>query len=132
VGWIHRLRKCVCKTFDKHRLTFETRPVNPPEKFGGQPAEEAHKVSSPAKVSQHTISSEPAVKSWMDEIDERIRLKAGNVLTEPKPSASIQQPADMKPQQNTEPKPSNPSESKFGTGISEAEIDKIMTQFEKR
>ncbi|MGD0038293.1 MAG: aldehyde dehydrogenase family protein [Bacteroidota bacterium] len=114
------------------RLTFETRPINPPEKFGGQPAEEVHKTPAPLKVSQHIPASEPAVRSWMDEIDERIRLKAGNILTEPKPSINIQQPAEIKPPQKIESKPLKPSESKFGTGISEAEIDKIMTQFEKR
>ncbi|MGD1044516.1 MAG: aldehyde dehydrogenase family protein [Bacteroidota bacterium] len=113
------------------RLTFETHPINPPEKFGGQPAEEVHKASAPAKIFQ-SFTSEHPVKSWMDEIDERIRLKAGNVLTETKPLASNQQLADIKPQQKIESKTSKPSESKFGTGISEAEIDKIMTEFEKR
>jgi acetaldehyde dehydrogenase (acetylating) len=114
------------------RLAFETHPINPPEKFGGQPAEELYKAPTLLKVSQHAPTSRPAVKSWMDEIDERIRLKAGNVLTEPKPSTSIQQPAEVKPQQKIESKPLKPSESKFGTGISEAEIDKIMIEFEKR
>jgi len=114
------------------RLTFETRPVNPPEKFGGQPAEEVHKAPTPAKVSRIASSSEHPAKSWMDEIDERIRLKAGNVLTEPKLSASIQQPEEIKLQHKIESKPSKPSESKFGTGISEAEVDKIMAEFEKR
>ncbi len=114
------------------RLTFETRPVNQPEKFGGQPAEELHKAPAPLKVSQHAPTSGPAAKSWMDEIDERIRLKAGNVLAEPKASTNIQQPIDVKPQQKIESKPSKPSESKFGTGISEAEVEKIMMEFEKR
>ncbi len=113
------------------RLAFETHPINPPEKFGGQPAEEVRKAPVPAKVSRIASSEHPA-KSWMDEIDERIRLKAGNVLTEPKPSISIPQPAEIKPLQKIESKPSKPSESKFGTGISEAEIDKIMIEFEKR
>ena len=106
------------------RLTFETHPINPPEKFGGQPAEELHKASTPANVSQSSTSEHP-VKSWMDEID-------GNVLTELKPSVSNQPTADIKPPQKVESTPSKPSESKFGTGISEDEIDKIMTQFEKR
>ena len=113
------------------RLTFETHPINPPEKFGGQPAEEVRNASSPAKVSQSSTSEHP-VKSWMDEIDERIRLKAGNILTESKPSTSIPQAADIKPSQKVESTPLKPSEPKFGTGISETEIYKIMTEFEKR
>jgi acetaldehyde dehydrogenase (acetylating) len=115
------------------RLTFETRPVNPPEKFGGQPAEEVRKVSSPAKVS-HSSTSEHPVKSWMDEIDERIRLKAGNVIEKPITETRIQKTEEIvKPSsalvESTKPVESTP---KYGTGISESEIDRIMKEFEKR
>ena len=116
------------------RLTFETRPINPPEKFGGQPAAETHKDQSTAKAHQNVTSPEHAGKSWMDEIDERIRLKAGNVIEKPKTESrkqkieeivkpSVSQVDSVKP---VEIKP------KYGTGISETDIDRIMKEFEKR
>jgi acetaldehyde dehydrogenase (acetylating) len=116
------------------RLTFETRPINLPEKFGGQPAEEAHKAPTPAKASRYASSPEHQVKSWMDEIDERIRLKAGNVIEKPTIEARIQKQEEIiKPPiahvESTKPAESTP---KYGTGISESDIDRLMKEFQKR
>ncbi len=65
----------------------------------------------------------------MDEIDERIRLKAGNVLPENKPARTGNEPPMEKQSSPAELPPQKPAEPKFGTGISEAEIDRIMKDF---
>jgi acetaldehyde dehydrogenase (acetylating) len=116
------------------RLAFETHPLNPPEKFGGQPAESVHKTSSPAKTLQNASSAEHPSKSWMDEIDERIRLKAGNVIEKQATENRIQKKEEItKPAQSPveSEKPIEPT-PKYGTGISESDIDRIMNEFEKR
>jgi len=115
------------------RLAFETRPLNPPEKFGGQPAA-ALKPSSSAKKSPSAASSKNSGHSWLDEIDERIRLKAGNVLEqqvkEKKPQKAEEVKTPSLPQ--TEPVKSVETNPKYGTGISESDIDRIMREFQKR
>jgi acetaldehyde dehydrogenase (acetylating) len=116
--------------FNVKRLAFETRPINPPE---GDPAPEqpAPSKRAPEPVQHETAAYKPAVshnaptpipkpvavKSWIDEIDERIRLKAGNVPAQPRKEAA----------QNPEPK-SGP----LGTGISEEDVDRIIKDFSKR
>jgi len=115
------------------RLTFETRPVNPPEKFGGQSTDEVHHVSSPVKTAHPASSSQHPVKSWMDEIDERIRLKAGNVFEKQKTEAVIQKTEKIV-QPSIAPVESVKSTTiapKYGLGISETDIDRIMTEFQK-
>jgi acetaldehyde dehydrogenase (acetylating) len=116
------------------RLTFETRPVNPPEKFGGQSAEVTHKAPTPAKASHYGSSPEHHVKSWMDEIDERIRLKAGNVIEKQTTETKIEKTEEIiKPPiahiESVKPVDSKP---KYGIGISESDIDRIMKEFQKR
>jgi acetaldehyde dehydrogenase (acetylating) len=116
------------------RLTFETRPINLPEKFGGQPAAEVPKILTPVKASHSFSSPEQPVKSWMDEIDERIRLKAGNVVEKPTLEAKKQKQVDIgKPSVGqVDPMKSAEIKSKYGSGISESEIDRLMKEFEKR
>jgi acetaldehyde dehydrogenase (acetylating) len=116
------------------RLTFETRPVNPPEKFGGQPAEEVRKAPAPAKASHYASSPEHPVKSWMDEIDERIRLKAGNVIEKQNTETRIEKIKEIIKPPIAHVESAKPAEStpKYGTGISESDIDRIMKEFQKR
>jgi acetaldehyde dehydrogenase (acetylating) len=116
------------------RLTFETRPINPPEKFGGQPAPETHKDQSTAKAHQNVTFPEQTGKSWMDEIDERIRLKAGNVIEKPKTEPRKQKIEEIVKPSVAQVESVKPVESKpkYGIGISESDIDRIMKEFEKR
>jgi len=116
------------------RLTFETRPINPPEKFGGQPAAEVLKAPSSIKASQTISPPEHPVKSWIDEIDERIRLKAGNVLEKPNTENRIQKTEEIIKPSSTQINTAKPAATnpKYGTGISESDIDRVMKEFEKR
>ncbi|MCX6121764.1 MAG: aldehyde dehydrogenase family protein [Ignavibacteriales bacterium] len=116
------------------RLTFETRPVNPPEKFGGQSAEVTHKAPTPAKASHYASSPQHQVKSWMDEIDERIRLKAGNVIEKQITETRIEKTEEIikSPIAHVESAKPVDSKPKYGIGISESDIDRIMKEFQKR
>ena len=116
------------------RLTFETRPINPPEKFGGQPAAETHKDQSTVNSPQIVTPPGLAVKSWMDEIDERIRLKTGNVIEKPKTEPRKQKIEEIVKPSVAQVELVKPVESKpkYGIGISESDIDRIMKEFGKR
>ena len=114
------------------RLAFETRPINPPDGSGENPKPQTSNLSTsraPDKVDKHEIhpatshNIPPAMpkptptKSWMEEIDERIRLKATNAPT----------------QKRAEETPSTAkSSAPLGTGISEDEVEKIIREFTKR
>ena len=107
--------------FNVKRLAFETRPINPPTE-----GEQAKSHSSNPKpdvkpaISHNPPASIPKptpTKSWMEEIDERIRLKATN--------------APMK-KNSEEPTPSSKSSGPLGTGISEEDVEKIIKEFSKR
>jgi acetaldehyde dehydrogenase (acetylating) len=116
------------------RLAFETHPINPPEKFGGQPAAEPSKTPAVAKASQNIPSFKPSTKSWMDEIDERMRLKAGNVIEGKKAETRIQKTEEIVKPSLVQVESLKPVEAKpkYGTGITEVDIDRIMKEFEKR
>jgi acetaldehyde dehydrogenase (acetylating) len=112
------------------RLAFETRPINPPEKFGGQPAPIVHQAATKSRSTHSTSSTEHATKSWIDEIDERIRLKAGNTFEKQPVRTKNQELAKTTaPTESSKPVESTP---KYGTGITESEIDRIMKEFENR
>jgi len=100
------------------RLAFETRPINPPEQFLGK------NVHTQAKgvPSTHARAIAPTGKSWLDEIDERIRLKAGNapVAASPSTSAPAKSPAPTVPA---------PATTTYGTGITEEQVQKILKDF---
>jgi acetaldehyde dehydrogenase (acetylating) len=130
--------------FNVKRLAFETRPINPPEGDAGAPmaapakreAAAAHdtpkKTSSPPSAIKPAISHNPPtpiprpapVKSWLDEIDERIRLKAGNV--------AVQDPRSSGSPSQKEPAASEPKAGMLGKGISEEDADRIIKDFSKR
>ena len=122
------------------RLAFETRPINPPEQF----LEKVH-VATKIPTTRTALSSKaPSGKSWLDEIDERIRLKAGNVVMQTADSRkqtadSGTQMADSKATtQETEKKSETVAEkavvsgAKLGTGITEDRVDEIMKEFGKK
>ena len=116
--------------FNVKRLAFETRPINPPD-GDLAPAQPAPAKRETPAVPHEKTAFKPAishnaptvvpkaapVKSWIDEIDERIRLKAGNV-----PAQSHKETAP-----NPEPKA-----GPLGTGISEDDADRIIKEFSKR
>lgn len=111
--------------FNVKRLAFETRPINPPDI--AQPAEQPPVAAiSPKPEIKPAISHTPVQakpkpappKSWMEEIEERIRLKAGNV-----PSAARHQETTA---------PAEKKEGPLGTGISEDDVERIMKEFSKR
>ncbi len=96
------------------RLAFETRPVNKLPMNNEQPS-----FSQPAKISssQEKPSTAKQVTSWIEEIEERIRLKAGNA------------PVDQ--HKTTEKKIDSAPSSEFGEGISKNAIDDLMRKFLK-
>ena len=114
------------------RLAFGTRPINPPDGSDAPKiSSSAHKTepvikSSDAPMIKPTVSHNPTTpipkpvssKSWLEEIDERIRLKAGNV-------ASVKQ-------ENKSVSENKSGDGPLGTGISEEEADKIIKEFSKR
>jgi acetaldehyde dehydrogenase (acetylating) len=116
--------------FNVKRLAFETRPINPVE---GAPkaAPAAAKIAAATKPAAKPLSTPPAVKkieqaalpttSWMTEIEDRIRSKAGNI---PAPAAAAS-PAKESPA-------SASKDGSLGTGISETEVERIMKEFGKR
>ena len=85
------------------RLAFETHPINP---------------ESPSQVPMDGVHGTRVTmppSSWMDEIDKRIVLKAGNT-----PVWKKQEP------------PSQQSQSAFGTGLSAEEVDRIAASFAQK
>jgi len=137
------------------RLAFETRPINPPEQFISKPGLVGQ--SEPKRSTIAPTITAPSGKSWMDEIDERIRLKAGNFagvrpLTNSLKSASIEVPKDSGSTHSAavstersgenvqklevvapdeQKKDSAEKKSEFGAGISADQIDKIVRDFQK-
>ncbi len=100
------------------RLAFETRPINQPEGLEAEPAKPTEPKPDIKPAISHNIpipKPTPApARSWLEEIDERIRLKAGNMPM-------------YKPGQ----RPGKKSET-LGSGISEEEVDRIIKEFSRR
>jgi acetaldehyde dehydrogenase (acetylating) len=91
------------------RLAFETRPINKETGNGRREAE---------LWGQKTESPAPA-RSWMEEIEERIRLKAGNQPVHPKPYVE-----EMAHKEENK-------EAKYGTGMTIDEVERVMKEFKK-
>ena len=101
------------------RLAFETRPINPPNLQSVQPkptSPPASAVSGETKIRSISVENPNRQKSWIDEIEERIRLKAGNT------------PVGMQKKTHAAPAPTSPAE-KFGEGISKEKIDELIRKF---
>jgi len=136
------------------RLAFETRPLNAPDEatvrvsvLNAQPEPQkmpAMKTAQPkpdiAPKTHEPLAHKPPIshnpvtpvpqptvsKSWLDEIDERIRLKAGNVPTHKR---EHEKPATEKP---TAPSAQHSGSGMLGTGISEEEVERIIKDFSRR
>jgi len=102
------------------RLAFETRPINHateghsihqhPQTPMKQVPQDSIKKQSPPSETSHSQ------KSWMDEIEERIRLKAGNT-----PVASRVE--------KSSPKIETTQHEKLGEGISKEAVDALIKKF---
>jgi acetaldehyde dehydrogenase (acetylating) len=100
------------------RLAFETRPINQ-----GETLETGQAVGSRQKSvasSQNVESASPGkTHSWMEEIEERIRLKAGNQPVRPKPHAEEKPHAEAT------------KEAQYGSGMTVDQVEKVMREFKK-
>lgn len=131
----------------KH-LAFETRPINPPEQFITKGASTAQ--PEPRKIVPQTKQPGTAGRSWIEEIDERIRLKAGNSAGRTPPAAGGQQEVASRAQVSgttshdevrseqtapvqvsTQQKETAEKKHEFGTGITADQIDRIVRDFRK-
>ncbi|HEY6953166.1 MAG TPA: aldehyde dehydrogenase family protein [Bacteroidota bacterium] len=124
------------------RLAFETRPINPPEQFIAKVPDGTRSISKKPFVV--TFPSAPSGKSWMEEIEERIRLKAGNPVSESPAVAKSDKnaqgstatpPVEAQKQGSSKPalQPGEPEQKKseLGTGITADEVDRIIREFQK-
>ena len=88
-------------------LAFETHPVN-----------SGNSLNSFGSNGKFSAINDTTPGSFMDQIEERLRARAGNVNSTSFKAA---------PKENK-----NGGKSKFGTGISESDIQKIMNEFNRR
>jgi len=109
------------------RLAFETRPINPPEKFIDKTAPAAQKTELPAATIHHVI---PAQQSWIEEIERRIRLKASNVA---EPATVVTKKEGGEP---ATPAPATKAAGvnadQFGTNLNEADVERIIKEFQAK
>jgi acetaldehyde dehydrogenase (acetylating) len=120
--------------FNIKRLAFETRPINSASGSDIQTQPASQKAETSPRTFEPSIQKSaiktpishnipvqipkpPQHKSWMEEIEERIRLKAANT---PNTKQQIQHPLEEK-------KPYT-----LGSGISEDEVERIIKEFSKR
>ncbi|MDD8019512.1 MAG: acetaldehyde dehydrogenase, partial [Bacteroidota bacterium] len=96
------------------RLAFETRPINQISVNSIQKPEE--KNSQPMQTSKPKVQTQQPQKSWIEEIEERIRLKAGNAPIEDK---------SKKVSVHTE----KAEDQVFGEGISKEKVDELIKKF---
>ena len=105
------------------RLAFETRPIN--KETGDGIKETGDKTQNSGLRTQNsgprTQNQEPRTPqhSWMDEIEERIRLKAGN------------QPVHPKPQADEATKKEDSKEAKYGSGMTAEDVERVMRDFKR-
>ncbi len=100
------------------RLAYETNPINPPEMAKEKPFAKA--------VEKHFT---PARKSWMEEIDERIRLKAGNPPVRKQQESETERKVTPMASEKKSPSEEVKKSVIYGTGITEEEIQKIIKGF---
>ncbi|MEK7263499.1 MAG: aldehyde dehydrogenase family protein [Bacteroidota bacterium] len=102
------------------RLAYETNSINSSENFSLQIEGKQTDFNSSKKTETNLkLTMEKNTNSnvsWIDIIDERIRLKAGNPPVSKKNDTVRQAPLQQ-------------AEVKFGTGISKEEVDKILRNF---
>ncbi|HTR81817.1 MAG TPA: aldehyde dehydrogenase family protein [Bacteroidota bacterium] len=103
------------------RLAFETRPINKesgPQTPNSEQRTPNHEPRTPNPEPQ-TKNSELKTHSWLEEIDERIRLKAGNQPTYSK--ASVEEKT-MKEESK---------EAKYGSGMTAEDVERVMREFRR-
>ena len=106
------------------RLAFETRPINALEtgerrqETGDRSQDFGLRTQDQKPAPQNPEPRTPA-HSWMEEIEERIRLKAGNQPMRPK----------MEAEEKTQKVESK--EAKYGTGMSAEDVEKVLRDFKK-
>ncbi|HTY10918.1 MAG TPA: aldehyde dehydrogenase family protein [Bacteroidota bacterium] len=106
------------------RLAFETRPIN---KEDGPATKSERGIQNPeyriqkseGRIPDTDQASPKATHSWMEEIEERIRLKAGNqpVREQQHPEKPI-----LKEEKN---------DAKYGTGMTLDDVERVMNDFKK-
>ncbi len=97
------------------RLAFETRPIN-----AADASEVRHEMSKEYSVSSKSESAAPkTTHSWMEEIEERIRLKAGNQPVYPKPQAEEKAHTEER------------KEGKYGSGMTVEQVEQVMKEFKR-
>ncbi len=104
------------------RLAFETRPINPAEGGGlkeNVQTPDAGRRTVSLRASSSVSAPVGSAHSWMEEIEERIRLKAGN------------QPVHPKSQPEGKPKKEENKEAKYGTGMTVEEVEKVIREFKR-
>jgi acetaldehyde dehydrogenase (acetylating) len=111
------------------RLAFETRPINPPEKFATPTAVASHKTELPS-ATIHRIASAHPQRSWMAEIEERIRLKAGNVLEKTEDRRQKSEVSSEKSESSTQTADVKKG-TVFGSGLTEADVERLIKGVEK-
>jgi len=99
------------------RLAFETRPINAGETGTAKVDNKIQKTGD--NIQKPVRSSQESPHNWMEEIDERIRLKAGNQPVHSKPH--IEEKADIEKNK----------EAKYGTGMTIEEVERVMKEFKK-
>ncbi len=109
------------------RLVFETRPLNhaqhSEDRIQKTEKQEVNitRQSALKKIEEpksQNLKPNTSQQSWIDEIEERIRLKAGN------------RPVEFK-NEKLKMKNEKTEEQKFGEGISQDKIDELMRKFSK-
>ncbi|MGA9406438.1 MAG: aldehyde dehydrogenase family protein [Bacteroidota bacterium] len=113
------------------RLAFETRPINKSEgriqntEFRSQesmPPTSDYRpqaMDSGLRTPKKETDDNASPHSWMEEIEERIRLKAGN------------QPMNMRLDTEVKTQKEENKEAKYGTGMMVEEVERVMREFKK-
>lgn len=112
--------------FNVKRLAFETRPVNSPQgnlqnAQATRPRDAEEKAPPPPSREAQKPAREVVKTSWIEEIEERIRLKG-----------AAGSPPPQKEKQPAENRDSSKKGDTLGSGISEDEADRIIKEFSQR
>ena len=106
------------------RLAFETRPINAAEEgevrreMGKEHEAVSRQYSDGAGVKSDG-ASRTGTRSWMEEIEERIRLKAGN------------QPLHPRPHDEGTAHKEERNETKYGSAMTIDDVERVMKNFQK-
>jgi acetaldehyde dehydrogenase (acetylating) len=99
------------------RLVFETRPINAGETFEVR-RESSKEYEAGSRQKSEGVPAKTS-HSWMEEIEERIRLKAGNQPVHPRPQAEEKAHKEER------------KEGKYGSGMTVEQVEQVMKEFKK-